>query len=89
MQIISLTLKEAMAVSVKITQVEDPKTYWAYETDSGYRQIKLAMIEKELEEQWGDAEEIVMISTSATQPVIVLVEGKLCRGEIKMVRSEL
>merc|ERR1719219_963049 len=43
------------------------------------------MIEKELEEQWGEAEEIVMISASATQPVIVLLEGKFCRGEIKML----
>ena len=84
MQIISL--KEAMAVNVKITKVVDPKTLWAYETDSGYRQIKLNMVERELEEQWPEAEEIVMISAISTEPVIVQVEGKFHRGEIQMVR---
>ena len=75
-----------MAVQVKITKVVDPRTFLAYETDSGYRQIKLNMIGKELEEQWRDAEEIVMVSPS--EPVSVLVEGKFCRGEIKTVRKE-
>ena len=84
LQIISR--KEAMAVFVKITKVVDPKTLWAYETDSGYREIKLKMVERELEDQWPEAEEILMISAISTEPVIVQVEEKFHRGEIQMVR---
>lgn len=77
-----------MAVSVKITNVVDPKTYWAYETDSGDRRAKMEMIEKELKEQWPEAEEIFMVSRPNGLPVIVLVEGEFCRGQMKMVWRE-
>ena len=81
-----IIVKEAiMAVSVKITDVVDPKTYWAYETESEDRQTKLKMVEKELKDQWPEAGEIFMISRPEGLPVIVLLDGKFCRGQIKLV----
>lgn len=77
-----------MAVSVKITDVVDPKTYWAYETESEERQTKLKMVEKELKDQWAEAGEILMISRPEGLPVIVLLDGEFCRGQIKLVWSE-
>ena len=79
-----------MAVSVKITDVVDPKTYWAHETESEERQTKLKMVEKELKGQWAEAGEIFMVSRPEGLPVIVLLEGEFCRGQIQMVlRGEL
>ena len=74
-----------MAVSVNVTDVLDPKTYWAYETGSEDRQIKMKMIDKELKEQWPEAGEVFMISHPEGLPVIVRADGEFFRGQIKMV----
>ena len=75
----------ALAVSVNITDVVDPKTYWAYETESEDREMRMKMIEKELKKQWPEAGEIFMISRPEGLPVILRAEGEFFRGQIKMV----
>ena len=72
-------------VNVKITSVVDPKTYWAYETESGERQAKMKMIEKELKTQWPGAEEIRSTKRPHGLPVITMVGGEFCRGQMNMV----
>ena len=72
-------------VNVKITSVVDPKTYWAYETESGERQAKMKMIEKELKAQWPGAEQILTTNRPHGLPVITIVEGEFCRGQMNMV----
>ena len=74
-----------MAVSVNVTEVLDPKTYWAYETENKDRQTKMEMIEKELKKQWPEAGEVFMVSRPEGLPVIVRSEGEFFRGQIKMV----
>ena len=81
--------KKTEAMAVKITDILDPKTFWAHETENSGRQEKMKGIQKELQLQWLNSLEIEKMDATEGLRVIVLINKELFRGEIIGVRYYL
>lgn len=76
---------EVMSVKVKIGDILDPRTCWAYETENTERQNKLKLMQKEMKQQWQNSPEIAIKSIAELHRVIILRQEEFCRGELKNV----
>ena len=69
-------------MAVKISDVLDPKTFWAYDTENAAREEKMKVMQREMQQQWLNSKEIVKKGSTEGLRVIVLSNKKLFRGEL-------